>query len=34
MSNAMRNPYFRSEVETYAEELYAALDGQITTPKD
>ena len=24
MSNAIRNPYFRSEVETHAEELYAA----------
>ena len=24
MSNAIRNPYFLSEVETYAEELYAA----------
>ncbi len=34
MSNAIRNPYFRSEAEAHVEELYAAWDGQITAPKD
>ena len=33
MSNAIRNPYFRSEVEAHAQELYTAWDGQITAPK-
>ena len=33
MSNAIRNPYFRTEVEAHAQELYTAWDGQITAPK-